>query len=168
MFLSAVISVCFNTVSSGQNGMFWQIKADIHGDWGFDFGVSLNERFGLRAGLMTDTDRVSLDNGKNIAAFKEALGNNYRLSYSLGPMIKMTDYLCVSATAGYGEIGIYAYNALSDAYGISGKIKGLEAGLQLQFRLSTFVLEIGYVILPNSFAIGRPYQDITFGIGVYV
>lgn len=168
LLLSMLVSVCSNTVSYAQKGFFGQIKADIHGDWGIDLGVSLTERFGLRAGMMTDMDRISLDNGKNIQAFNKAIGNNYRLSYSIGPMLKMTDWLWISATAGYGEIGTYAYNSLSDAYGISGKIKGLEAGFQLQFRLSSFSLEIGYGTLTNSFTLGRPYHDITFGIGVYM
>lgn len=168
ILISVITIICCHIVSYGQNSSFGQIKAGIHGDFGFDLGVSLTERFSLRAGLMTDMDRVSLENGKNIAAFEKVLGNNYRLTYSFGPMVKITDWFWVSATAGYGEIGTYAYNSITDTYGISGKIKGLEAGLQFQFRLSKMCFEVGYGTLPNSFVLGQQYHDLTFGIGICI
>lgn len=168
LFLSVLILTCNVIVSFAQGGFWGQVRTNIHGDWGFDLGVSLTEGFGLRAGMMTDFDRKEVKKADDIVAFKKVLGNNYRLSYSIGPMVKIANWLWLSATAGYGEIGTYAYNSLSDVYGISGKIKGLEVGLQLQFRLKLLALEIGYGTLPNSFALGRPYHDVTFGLGIYL
>lgn len=168
ILFSITVFILSCSISYAQSGYFGQAKANIYGDWGFDVGVSFTDNFGVRAGLMTDMDRIDVGDGKDTKIFEEVLGNNYRLSYSAGPMFRLAKWMWVSATAGYGEIGTYAYNSMNDLYGISGKIKGLEAGFQIQFRLSSMTLEVGYCTLTDSFALGRPYHDISFGIGVYI
>lgn len=155
-------------VSAAQTGYWGQVKADVYGDWGFDVGVSFSDKFGVRAGMMTDFDRIEIGDGKDFNAFNEVLGNNYRLSYSAGPMFRLIKWFWICATAGYGEIGTYAYNSLNDVYGISGKIRGLEAGIQLQFRYKSITFEVGYGTITKSFSVGRPYHDISFGIGMYL
>lgn len=154
--------------SSAQMGYWGQIKTNIYGDLGADVGVSFSDRFAFRLGLMTDLDRMEVGNGKNIDAYKKVSGNNYRLSYSAGPMMRLVDWLWISATAGYGETGTYAYDSLQNLYGISGKISGFETGLQLQLRFGTVSLEVGYGTIIKSFSLGRPYHDISFGIGIYL
>lgn len=161
--------ILFNcSLSVAQTGFFGQARFNRYGDWGIDVGANFTKVLGIRAGIMTDIDRIGIKDGRDVNAYKEVLGNNYRLSYSIGPMVRCADWLWVSATAGYGEIGTYAYNSLTDVYGISGKIKGLEAGFQLQFRLSVMTFELGYGTIAKSFSLGKPYHDITFGIGIYI
>lgn len=159
--LTAVILITGVNQAAAQNGGYFLVKSNINANMGFDLGISLNDLIGVKAGMMVDIYRPDLDGG----SYEKALGHKYRLSYTAGPYIMLNDWFSISAAAGYGEIGTYGYSEWMDMYGISGKIKGLEVGLQLQFTIDGMFIELGYGTLPGSFSLGRPFHDITFGIG---
>lgn len=161
ILLTAVIAFAGLVQASAQDSGYFLMKSNINGNLGFDMGVGITDVFGAKAGMMADIYRPDSETG----SYDESLGRKYRLSYTAGPYVKINHCFSVSASAGYGEIGTYGYNALTDQYGIAGKIKGLEIGLQLQFRTEGVILELGYGTLPISFGLGRPFTDISFGVG---
>lgn len=147
---------------AAQDSGYMMIKSNINGNLGADVGISLTGHIGVKAGMMVDLYRPDTDDG----SYKDSLGHKYRLSYTAGPYFKLSEYFAISVSAGYGEIGTYGYNSLTDQYGISGKINGLELGLQLQINLNDVMFEVGYGTLPKSFGLERAFTDISFGIGM--
>lgn len=153
--------------ANAQNvGWYGLIKSNINKDLGFDLGVTFADRFGVKVGIMSDIYRP-IGNDDSIKKYKEAIGKKYRLSYTAGPTVKVIDCLWISASIGYGEYGTYAYSKELDMYGISGKIKGLETGLQLRFSLNMCDVEVGYGTIPKGFSLKKPMHDITLGFGVH-
>lgn len=161
ILLTAVIMIIGVNQAAAQGGGYFLIKSNISANMGFDMGIDLNDFIGVKAGMMVDIYRPDLDGG----SYEEAFGHKYRLSYTAGPYVMINEWFSISASAGYGEIGTYGYSESLDMYGISGKIKGLEVGLQFQFDVDGFFIELGYGTLPKSFSFGRPFHDITIGIG---
>lgn len=165
--LLVVLSIsCVSVSASAQISGFWTVKANLDIDMGFDIGYIFAERFGLKVGMLSDTYHPKSDDGNVIDQYEKAMGKKYRLSYTGGPMVKVMDWMWLSATAGYGEYGVYGYSQEKDMYGIKGKVKGLEVGLQFNFILDDFVIQAGYATLPDGFSAGKPLHDITFGIGM--
>ena len=162
MLIVAVISLTGAANAAAQDSGYVLLKSNISGNLGFDLGYTINDLIGVKAGMMVDLYRPDSDSG----SYEDSIGRKYRLSYTAGPYFRITDWFNASVSAGYGEIGTYGYSEQLKEYGISGKIKGFEAGVQLQFLLGEYMFEIGYGTLPISFALNRPFTDITFGIGM--
>ena len=158
--LSIGLLFCSPAAQAQLNGLA-SVKFNTRGEIGFDAGLLFQETWGLKIGTMTDMHaEKSSENG-----YSESLGKNYRRSYTGGAHIKTIDWLWLGMNMGYGEYGTYGYRAEDDLYGVSGKVKGFEIGVQLEFHLSLCVLEIGYGTIPKGFSIQRPFNDIVFGIG---
>ena len=136
------------------------LKFNTKADFGFDVGVIINDRWGAKFGLMADTHRGSFGE-------EDSIGKHYRLSYTGGATYKVCRWFSPGVAIGYGEYGTYGYYAELDKYGIHGKVRGPELGVQLQFCLKRGVLlEIGYGTIPTGFFKNSPFHDITFGIGI--
>lgn len=161
ILLASVVSAVAMVNASAQDSGYFLMKSNLNVNLGFDVGIGINDVIGAKAGMIADIYRPDSKTG----SFEESLGRKYRLSYTAGPYFRITDCFAVSASVGYGEIGTYGYNSQTDQYGIAGKIKGLELGLQLQFMLDGMIFELGYGTLPVSFGLGRPFTDISFGVG---
>lgn len=158
----AVISLAGAANAAAQDSGYMILKSNISGNLGFDMGYTINDLVGVKAGMMVDLYRPDTESG----SYVDSMGHKYRLSYTAGPYFRITDWFNASVSAGYGEIGTYGYSEQLKEYGISGKIKGFEAGVQLQFILDEYMFEIGYGTLPISFALNRPFTDISFGVGM--
>lgn len=159
--LTVVIAIAAMANASAQEAGYVMVKSNINIDLGFDVGFRINDALGVKAGMIADTYRPDSENG----SFDESLGHKYRLSYTAGPYFNINDKFHISASAGYGEVGTYGYNALTDQYGIAGKIKGLEIGAHLMLMTDGMVFQLGYGTLPRSFGLGRPFVEISFGVG---
>ena len=146
-------------------GGYLSIKSNTQLDLGFDVGVTFLDKFGIKVGMMSDVYHPSGNDNQKLEDYKDALGKDYRLSYTAGPMVKIIDWLWLSAVVGYGEYGTYGYSDKLEMYGISNKIKGLEAGAQLRFVFGLVSVEAGYGTVPKGFSLGRPFHDIVLGLG---
>lgn len=162
-----VILMCISAnMASAQVSGFWVVKTNLNLDLGADLGVTFNDRFGVKVGMMSDIWHPTGDDSEITKKYEEAMGKDYRLSYTLGPMAKVTDWMWVSVTAGYGEYGFYDYSNRLEMYGIREKIKGLEVGLQLNFDIGDCFILAGYGTVPKGFSLDRPLHDISIGIGM--
>lgn len=142
------------------------VKANLHLAMGADVGFVIVDRFAVQVGMLADISRPSGNDADKIAKYKEVLGDKYRLSYTAGPSVKLVDWLWLTVVAGYGEAGVYGYSERLDKYGISGKVKGLEAGIQLRFVMKNCTVGVGYNTIPKGFSLHRPLHDVSFGIGI--
>lgn len=167
--LSVLALICMtSSKASAQVSTYYTVKTAFKMTMGFDLGLTFNERFGFKAGMLSDLHRPDKEDGNVISQYEEVLGKPYRLAYTAGPIVKITDWMWIGATAGYGEYGTYGYSSKKDMYGIRGKIKGFEAGLQLTFVFEGFVLDVGYETVPKGFAAGRPLNEIVIGFGMMI
>lgn len=166
ILLVLVMAVSAGKASAQTVGGYFSVKSNIRLDLGFDIGVTFKDRFGIKAGMMSDIYHPYGDENEVLQDYKDAVGKKYRLSYTAGPMVRLVDWLWLSAVVGYGEYGTYGYSDRLEMYGISGKIKGLEAGAQLRFVFGNYSLEVGYGTIPKGFSLGNPLHDISFGIGM--
>lgn len=159
--LAAAMAICTHD-AFGQVNFLAQVKANIRGEFGCDIGIRHNDIWGVKVGMMSDLNREkSSEDG-----YSKSLGKNYRLSYTAGPTVRIVDWFWIGATAGYGEYGKYGYSVEQDLYGVLGKVKGLEVGLQLQFDFKGILLEVGYGTIPKGFSLKKPLHDIVFGVGM--
>ena len=165
LLLMLVMAVWSDKACSQDSGSL-MIKSNTRLDLGCDIGVNFSERFGVKVGMMSDLYHPMGEDHEIIQEYKEALGEKYRLSYTAGPTVKLVDWLWLSGSIGYGEYGTYGYSNRLEKYGISGKIKGLEAGAQLRFVFGLFSIEVGYGTIPKGFSLNNPLHDISFGLGV--
>lgn len=164
--LMLVVAVSAGKASAQDVGCYFSLKTNIRLDVGCDIGVTFKDRFGVKVGMMSDVYHPYGDENEVLQDYKDAVGKNYRLSYTAGPMVKIVDWMWLSAVVGYGEYGTYGYSDRLEMYGISGKIKGLEAGAQLLFVFDMYSVEVGYNTIPNGFALNRPLHDISIGVGM--
>ena len=147
-------------------GGFVVCKLNTEGHWGLDGTVTFDDRYGVRAGFMSDFYHPFGNGEKYYQNFNEVLGKGYRLSYTAGPVVKTLDWIWLGAAIGYGEYGTYSYSTMLNKYGISEKVKGLELGLHVRFVFKELlVCEVGYNIIPTGLKLERPLHDISFGIG---
>lgn len=166
ILLMLVMIASTGKASAQDVGGYFSLKTNIRLDVGFDIGVTFNDIFGVKAGMMSDIYHPHGDEAEVLKGYKEALGKKYRLSYTVGPMLKLADWLWLSAVVGYGEYGTYGYSTKREMYGVSGKIKGLEAGAQLRFVFDDCSVEIGYNTVPKGFSLKRPLHDVSLGVGI--
>lgn len=170
--LKTLLLILAITISAGRADAqdlsgFVTFKTNLRIDLGLDVGMTIGDFFGAKVGIMTDIFRPTGDEYEVINQYKKAIGEKYRLSYCCGPMVKVLDCLWLSATAGYGEYGIYGYSANNDMYGISGKICGLEVGAQIAFLFDLYSVELGYSTIPKGFSLNNPLNDVSIGFGVW-
>lgn len=166
LLLAVVFCGLTERTADAQNvGGFLSVKANTRLDLGFDVGVTFMDRFGVKVGMMSDLYHPYGDENEVLQDYKDAMGKDYRLSYTAGPMVRIMDWLWFSAVAGYCEYGTYGYSDRLEMYGIADKVKGLEAGAQLRFVFGSYSVEVGYGTVPKGFSLGRPIHDISFGIG---
>lgn len=166
VMLILVLSVCAGKTDAQNVSGYFSVKANLQMDLGCDIGVTFMDRFGIKVGMMSDIYHPHGDENQILQDYKDAVGKKYRLSYTAGPMVRLVDWLWLSAVVGYGEYGTYGYSDRLEMYGISGKIKGLEAGAQLRFVFGSYCVEVGYGTIPKGFSLNRPLHDVSVGIGV--
>jgi len=166
ILLILVIAVCAEKTSAQNVALYGMLKANIRMDIGVDIGVTFNDRFGVKVGMMSDIYHPMGNDNEILQKYEDAIGKKYRLSYTVGPTVRLVDWLWLNAVVGYGEYGTYGYSDRLEMYGVSGKVKGLEAGAQLRVVLGVYSVELGYTTIPKGFSLRRPLHDITLGIGV--
>lgn len=166
MLLMLLMAVGAHKASAQEVSGYGVIKANIRMDLGIDVGITLADRFAVQVGMMSDINRPMGEEHEILQEYKEAVGSKYRLSYTAGPAVKLADWLWLGASVGYGEYGVYGYSDRLEMYGISGKVKGLEAGGQLRFILGMYSLQLGYSTIPKGFSLNKPFHDISFGVGM--
>ena len=166
ILLMLVMTVGADKVKAQNIGGYAAVKANINMNLGFDLGVTFADRIAVQAGMMSDIYHPTGEEYEILQDYEEALGKKYRLSYTVGPSVKLVDWLWLGASVGYGEYGVYGYSNRLEKYGITGKVKGLEAGAHFRFVFGMYSVQLGYGTVPKGFSLNKPFHDISFGVGM--